>query len=189
MKLSSLHTQSASNASLSRTKSSPIIELKDIMAITKGDTVEAPRTKLPYYDLARHGADDPVPAASGFHQTTITASPVFASAPALLQAFAAFVSAVTDLQHVAFVAECPADNASEHQQRVLAIASVPGIDQPRQYASDHVHVSTFLEESLDAEVFEFEMQIRSASESSRAIQPTRVSPPRRSRADHGQKFF
>ncbi|KZZ98916.1 AMP-dependent synthetase/ligase [Moelleriella libera RCEF 2490] len=137
------------------------------MAITKGDTVEAPRTKLPYYDLARHGADDPVPAASGFHQTTITASPVFASAPALLQAFAAFVSAVTDLQHVAFVAEYPAENASKHQQqqqqRVLAIASVPGIDQPRQYASDHVHVDTFLEESLDAEVFEFEMQIRSAT--------------------------
>lgn len=118
---------------------------------TQAPTQAAPHTKLPYYDLLARGREDPNLPPSQFNSCSLKSSPIISSTPALLQAFAKFVSAVTDLQDVSFVAST--------EERQLAIASVPGADKPRTFASDDVQLSTFTTNALDGSEFDFEIQI------------------------------
>lgn len=116
----------------------------------------APNTKLPFYDLKARGHDSVVPAPSHFYKTSITASPVLPSTEELLQGFAAFVSAVTELEELAFVAEYAVDGVTE---RRLATATVTGLDKPRVFSSQNAQVATFKSSAIDGAEFDFEIKI------------------------------
>lgn len=116
----------------------------------------APNTKLPFYDLKARGHDSIVSAPSHFYKNTITASPILPSTEAILQGFAAFVSAVTELEELAFVAQYAVDGVAE---RRLATATVTGLDKPRTFSSQNVQVATFKSSAIDGAEFDFEIKI------------------------------
>lgn len=128
------------------------------MAIPEVQSAEAPRTKLPYYDLATHTEADAKNATQQYNFSGIKGSPIVESVPGILRAFTAFVSAVTDLEELAFVAKY-ADVEGAAPRRLLAIASVPGTSKPRSFTSDHIQFSTFATDELSSNNFDFEIEI------------------------------
>lgn len=120
----------------------------------------APNTKLPYYDLKARGYDAVSAAPSEYHTAKIGSTPIYASTDKLLQGFAAFVSAVAELEELAFVAQYAVEGV---QERRLATAKVAGLDKPRTYTVEDAQVSTFKSSALDGAEFDFEIQIGDAA--------------------------
>lgn len=136
----------------------------------------APVTRLPYYDLAARGQDTQATPPCGFHHATIDSCQVVDSTDKLLQAFAAFVSAITELEQVAFVVD---RIVQDEKQRRLISAKVPGADKPRSYSSENVDFSIIETTAIQGEELQFELQIDPGSPKDTTTpapyQPHRVS--------------
>lgn len=125
-------------------------------------SLDAPNTKLPYYDLlsrthgnlSRPGAD--------FHHATVPLTGLPADREATLKAFASFVSAVTELPQVAFVAKYTSETGEAETR--LAIASTASADKPHSYSSSATQISLVQTGAIDGEEFDFEIQLDSKDE-------------------------
>ncbi|ATY66284.1 AMP-dependent synthetase ligase [Cordyceps militaris] len=128
------------------------------MAITQVRPAEVPRSKLPYYDLATHNETETKQVTQQYHYSTLKESPIVKSSDSILKAFAAFVSSVTDLDYIAFIANY-AKIEGAASQRLLAIASITGSSKPRIFTSDHIELATFTAVEFNENELDFEIDI------------------------------
>lgn len=121
-------------------------------------SLDAPNTKLPYYDLLSRTHSNLAPPRAEFHEIAVSSVTLPADREATLKAFASFVSAVTELPRVAFVAKYTSETTGAAETR-LAIASTCSADKPHSYSSDATQVTLVQTGAIDGDEFDFEIQL------------------------------
>ncbi|KAJ4164938.1 hypothetical protein LMH87_006591 [Akanthomyces muscarius] len=119
------------------------------------DTINLPRTKLPFFDIAfRNLEDGHYEAPSDYNQVSRQSTSILRDNDALLKAFGTFVLAVSDLEDAAFTAHVGSE-------RLLVMAKAAGInEQLRSFSSNKITISSLPITSPIADgLLDFELQI------------------------------
>ncbi|KAJ2972551.1 hypothetical protein NQ176_g7089 [Zarea fungicola] len=113
------------------------LDTGSILAISPNPPRQAPSAKLPFYDLKVHELESSATGPSScpkFHHEKCQDFLIDSSPSAIVQGFATFVSAVTDLQEFSFT-------TITQQQEYVTVATGPAIDKPRTFSSKDTTVS------------------------------------------------
>lgn len=133
------------------------LDTGSILAISPDPPRQTPSAKLPYYDLKVHELESSATAPSAcpqFHHEKCQDFPISSSPSAIVQGFATFVSAVTDLPEFSFT-------TVTQQQEYVTVATGPALDKPRTFSSKDTTVSLH-EDSAHSQIgneSDFELRI------------------------------